>query len=69
MKCLNAFQIAIARAERFLRRFIQNIKIISLALFEHYIRTKAMVIYLKMHMDKDHFIDALFRSRLNHSIR
>jgi hypothetical protein len=69
VKCPTAFQTATTRAGPFLRRFIQKTKIILLELFEHYIRTKTMPMYLKMHIDKDHIIDALPRDRLNHYIR
>ena len=59
MKYLPGFEIASTRTQRFLRRFINKAKPISPELFEHYILTKDMPMYLRMHMEEDHFIDAL----------
>ena len=53
------------KAQRFRRRFIDKSETISPELFEDYILDKAMPMYLRMHIEKEAFIDALPRGRLN----
>ncbi|CAF3067517.1 unnamed protein product [Rotaria sp. Silwood2] len=66
---LPAFQTAATRAQRFLRRFIDKARTISPELFEFYILSKAMPMYLQMHIEETPFIDALRRGRPNSYIR
>jgi hypothetical protein len=66
---LPAFQPAATRAQRFLRRFLDKATTVSPEFFENYILTKAMLMYLRMHMEEEHFIDALPRGRPNNYIR
>ncbi|CAF3396960.1 unnamed protein product [Rotaria sp. Silwood1] len=61
---LPAFQTATSRAQRFLRRFIDKAQTISPELFEFYILSKAMPMYLQMHFEETQFIDALPRARI-----
>ena len=60
------FQTAATRAQRFLRRFIDKATAVSPELFENYILTKSMPMYLRMHLEDDPFIAALPRGRPNH---
>jgi len=66
---LPVFQPAATRAQRFLRRFLDKATTVSPEFFENYILTKAMPMYLRMHMEEEHFIAALPRSRPNNHIR
>jgi hypothetical protein len=68
IKSLLAYQTAATRAERFLRPFIDKVKTVSPELFEQYILTKVMPMYLRMHMEEDHFIDALPSGRQSNYI-
>ena len=57
------------KAQRFLRRFLDMAATISSELFEDYILSKAMPMYLRMHIDEQPFIDALPRGRFSKYIR
>ena len=57
------------KAQRFLRRFIDKAEKISPELFEDCILSKAMPMYLRMHIEEEAFIDALPRGRLNRYIQ
>ncbi len=69
VKWLPAFQTAATRAQWFLRRFLDKVTTFSSELFEHYILTKAMPMYIRMHMEEQHFIATPPRGRLNNHIR
>jgi hypothetical protein len=66
---LPTFQPAATRAQTFLRRFIDKVTTVSPELFEHYILTKSMPMYLRMHMHENRFIAGLPCGRPNKYIQ
>ena len=66
---LSKYGTAESKAQRFLRRFIDKSATISPELFEDYILSKAMPMYLRMHIEEEAFIDAFPRGRFNKYIR
>ena len=69
VRWLPNYETAESKVQRFLRRFIDKSETISPELFEDYILDKAMLMYLRMHIDEQLLIDALPRGRFNKSIR
>ena len=69
VRWLPNYQTAESKAQRFLRRFIDKAATISSELYEDYILSKAMPMYLRMHVDEQPFIDALPQGRFNKYIR
>ena len=69
VRWLPNYQAAESKAQRFLRRFIDKAEKISSELFEDCILSKAMPMYLRMHIDEEAFIHALPRGRFNRYIR
>ena len=63
------YETAESKAQRFLRRFLDKAATISSELFEDYILSQSMPMYLRMHIDEQPFIDALPRGRFNKYIR
>ena len=59
------FQTAETKAQRFLRLFIDKAIATSPELFDDYILSKAMPMYLQLHVTGPSFIDALPRGRFN----
>ena len=58
------FETATTKAQRFLRRFIDKVILVLLELFEDYILTEAMPMYLRMHRHAP-FIPSLPTGRFN----
>jgi hypothetical protein len=69
VRWLPNYETAESKAQRFLRRFLDKAATISPELFEDYILSKAMPMYLRMHIDEQPLIDALPRGRFNKYIR
>ena len=69
VRWLPNYEAAESKALRFLRRFLDKAATISSELFEDYILSQAMPMYLRMHIDGHPFIDALPRGRFNKYIR
>ena len=69
VRWLPNYETAGSKAQHFLRRFLNKAAMISHELFEDYILSKAMPMYLRMHIDEQPFIDALPRGRFNRYIR
>ena len=61
------FQLTVTRARRFLRCFIDKTIVYYPELFGNYSRSKAMVIYLQMHLEQ-RFIPAFPQGRFNHHL-
>lgn len=62
------FETAETKAQRFLRRFIDKVSLVLPDLFEDYILTKAMPMYMRMHLEMP-FIPALPVGRFNKHVR
>ena len=62
-------ETAESKVKRFLSRFLDKAAPISPEPFEDYILSKAMPIYLRMHIDEQPLINALPRGRFNKYIR
>ena len=69
VRWLPNYETAESKAQRFLRRFLHKAARISSELFEDYIPSKAMPMYLRMHIDEQPLIDALPRGRFSNYIR
>ena len=69
VRWLPNYQAAESKAQWFLRRFIDKAEKISPELFEDCILSKAMPMYLRMHIEEEAFVDALPRGRFNRYIR
>jgi hypothetical protein len=65
VRWLPNYKTAESKAQRFLRRFIDKAEKISPELFEDCILSKAMPIYLRMHIEEEAFINAVPRGRFN----
>ena len=65
---LPGFETAETKAQRFLRRFLDKVVVVLPELFEDYTLSKAMPMYLRMHIEKS-FIDALPCGRFNKYVK
>ena len=65
VRWLPNYETTESKAQRFLRRFLDKAATISSELFENYILSKAMPMYLRMHIDEQPLINAFPRGRFN----
>ena len=63
VRWLPHYQTAESKAQRFLRRFIDKAESVTPELFDDYILGKAMLMYLRMHVQERPFIEALPQGR------
>ena len=68
VRWLRHYQTAESEAQRFLRRFICKAERIAFELFDDYILSKAMPMYLRMHVQERTFIDAPPKGRFRRHV-
>ena len=69
VRWLPNYETAESKAQRSLRRFIDKSETISPELFEDYILSKAMTMYLRTQIEEQALIDALPRGRFHSYLR